>query len=161
MSGCNQLWAHKPLRAVSHVATALWVSLTWTRWFSKWDAVQDCLSSAGPKSWDAWCGVWALHSSGRSSGFCFLPVCGLCCTRSWVCGDLWYRLSSPLWLSFLLIGLMYSHHSDSLWAFIWEGIVPYGAADSVCPWEDGSLGSSKVASWTNPLTTFEIFYCSA
>lgn len=28
-----------------------------------------CLSGASLKCWDAWCGVWTLRSSGRSSGF--------------------------------------------------------------------------------------------
>lgn len=53
----------RPGKAVSHVATALWVSGIRAPWFSKLHVLGARLSGAGLGSWGAWCGVQILCSS--------------------------------------------------------------------------------------------------
>lgn len=64
--------------------SSVYHSLMQVDWTSELHVLGACLSGAGLKIWDAWCGVQTLCSSGRSSGFLLPPSAnyGLLC---WAC----------------------------------------------------------------------------
>lgn len=90
------LWT-SPSRGISQFTIVLHVSWVWVPLVLKSYCFGACLSYAGLISWGVQCGVWILHSSGRSSRLCVL---------SW----LW---AAALWVGFLVrLCLSFSY---SLW----------------------------------------------
>lgn len=105
-----------------------------SHWSSKPDVLRAHLSGAGLKSWGAQYGVLTLHSSGRNSGF-------------WVPSPLW--VAAPAFPTcFNAVSLLFTRCegvTPPVFRFFSEEIVPYIAINSVCLWQEVSLGSSYVA----------------
>lgn len=97
------------------------------------------LSSASLKILGAWCAVWTLCSSGRSSRFASsLPIVG-CPARGSVYGKIYSSL-------LVALSMFAQFHGAAHLVFrsFSEEALPCLAVDSMCPWKEKSSWSSYV-----------------
>lgn len=142
------------LRIVSQLFVLLWVLWTWARRVFKARCFRDLSQIAGLKSWGAWCRVWILCSSKRSSRF-------------WAPSPLWVAAPG---LGFMRLSPSFSYPFQcqpsfircfrvvqSVFRFFSEEVVLYVAVDPMWTWDEFRISYVAILNW-NP--TIVLLLCT-